>query len=72
MGNPRQVDRCSYFVGRQYYHPSVSGGDEVTLSHIEIVTSSGLLQLVDDLCGDEDRINEVFPLEAINGVLSSK
>lgn len=67
----KQVDRCSYFVGRQYYHQSPSGGDKLMLSHIEILTSDGLLQFVDDLCGDDDKIDEAFPLDFVAEMLQS-
>lgn len=66
---PKQVARCSYFVGRHYDHRSPSGGDELTLSHIEIVTSDGLLQFVDDLCGDDDKTNQAFPWDFVRKVL---
>jgi len=67
--NPKQVPHCSYFVGRQYYHSSPSGGDELTISHIEIVTSDGFLQFIDDLCGNDDRIDQAFPWDFVNEVL---
>lgn len=70
ISNPEQVDRCSYFVDRKYFHRSVAGGDELTISHLEFVTLDGLLQFVDDLCGDERKISQTFPLDYIGEVLS--
>ncbi|MCH7701068.1 MAG: hypothetical protein IID37_05220 [Planctomycetes bacterium] len=63
--DPRLVDRCSYFVNRKYYHRSPAGGDKLVISHLEFVTSNGLLKFLDDLCGDEAKIAALFPIEQI-------
>lgn len=65
LGDPEQTDRCSYFVGRDYYHPSPAGGDGLTISHLEFVTVKGLWQFIDDLCGDEAKIGRTFPLDHV-------
>jgi hypothetical protein len=60
---PQQVDCCSYFVKREYSHPSGGGGDRMTISHLEFVTCDGLLQFVESRCGDDEAINRTFPLD---------
>ncbi len=71
VSDPLQTDRCSYYVNRTYFHRSVSGGEELTLSHLEIVTRDGLLTFVDELCGDNCRIEKTFPWEDIAELLPS-
>lgn len=63
--DPKPVDRCSYFVDRIYSHRSVRGGDELAISHLEFVTSNGLLKFVDDLCGDDAKVEASFPMTQI-------
>ena len=63
-GTPAQVDRCSYWVGRTYSHRSPAGGDQVTLSHLEILTTNGLRLFVNELCGG-GRILHSFPLDHV-------
>jgi hypothetical protein len=63
--DPEQTDRCPYFVGRQYYHSSGLGSDRTTLSHLEFVTSDGLLQLVRGICGSEQQVQQAFTVEHV-------
>jgi hypothetical protein len=63
--DPHLVERCSYFVGRSYFHPSVSGGNELSLSHLEFVTVAGLGSLVHELCGTEQQVETTFPAERV-------
>jgi len=63
--DPQSVDRCSYFVGRKYFHRSISGGDKLVISHLEFVTPDGLRRFVDELCGNEARIDALFPARRI-------
>jgi len=64
--DPKTTDHCSYFVNRSYFHQSSFAGDEFNLSHLEFVTLAGLLDFVDALCGDSDRVDKTFPLEEDN------
>ena len=57
LGLPRQVDRCSYFVG-QYYSAGLLSGESLTPSHIEFVTLRGLETL---LAGVFDFDSRWFP-----------
>lgn len=70
--DPHSVRRCSYFVNLSYYHHGAMAGDELIISHLEFVTVDGLVQFVDDLTGDDDRLNRTFPVEhavnIVNGV----
>ena len=61
--NPHMVDRCSYFVNLSYYHHGAMTGDELIISHLEFVTLDGLMQFVDDLTGDEEKLGKSFPVQ---------
>jgi len=63
--DPHQTDRCSYFVRRSYFHRSPSSGDQVTLSHLEFVTLSGLGSLIQDVCGTEEKLDKTFPMHSV-------
>jgi len=41
-GDPTQVDRCSFFIGRYYEAGDRMRGASLTISHLEFVTLSGL------------------------------
>jgi hypothetical protein len=64
---PQQTDRCSYYVNQSYYHKSASGGDEMTISHLEFLTVAGLCQFVDQLCGNEGRMRQSFSIDSLVG-----
>ena len=64
--DPQLADRCSFFVDRSYYHRSPSGGDQVTLSHLEFVTVTGLAALVADVCGSDANLDKTFPKEVVD------
>lgn len=66
---PRQTDRCSYFVNLSYYHNTMLSGDEMTLSHLEFLTVAGLHEFVGQLCGSDDRLADSFPVEDVLSVL---
>jgi hypothetical protein len=57
--DPKQVERCPYFIGRPYFHRGLISG-QMTLSHLEFVTYSGLTNFVNYLCGSEHRLEETF------------
>ena len=40
--DPVQVDRCSFFIGRDYEAGDRVRGSNLTISHLEFVTLSGL------------------------------
>lgn len=67
---PRQTDRCSRFVNLSYYHRSGLTGDEMTISHLEFVTVTGLCQFVDQLCGNDERVSGSFPIEDVLAALN--
>jgi len=67
---PRQTDRCSYFVNLFYYHRSGLTGDEMTISHLEFVTVTGLCEFADQLCGNDERVSQSFPIEDVLGALN--
>lgn len=61
---PRQVDRCPYFIDRQYEGGGRIGGFLYRASHLEFVTLSGLVRMIDTLFGQET-ISTVFPVDQI-------
>jgi hypothetical protein len=55
-GDPVKVDRCSFFVGREYEAGNRMQGTRLTISHLEFVTLSGLEALMKSIAG-----NAFFP-----------
>lgn len=51
--NPELVNRCSFFVNREYLYQSSSGKNKFVISHLEFVTSDGLLEFANYLCSDD-------------------
>ena len=51
---PEQTQHCSYFVGKQYTFPNMTGVLSYRISHIEIVTHQGLANFVRDCLNNED------------------
>lgn len=65
LDTPKLVDRCPYFVGREYVHNAVMHQNEFKLSHLEIVTSKGLTDLLDLIVGNESRVSDNYPFEKV-------
>lgn len=63
--DPENVDRCSYFVHLAYYHADAYYGSELTISHLEFVTVKGLLAFVDEVSGDDNKLDASFPLNYV-------
>lgn len=53
ISDPELVDRCSFFVNQQYSYPSKYKDKKFVISHLEFVTSKGLLDFVNYLCSDD-------------------
>lgn len=66
---PRQTDRCSYFVNLPYYHNCGLSGDKMTISHLEFLTVAGLREFVEQMCGNDDRLRDSFPVDDVLGAL---
>jgi hypothetical protein len=49
VGDPRQTERCSYFIGRSYVGDDKLRSVRYLISHLEFVTLTGLVTLADDL-----------------------
>ena len=70
VGDPFQTDRCSFYVGKSYTAGKpIAGGTDVTVSHLEFVTLSGLEELLRDIAAVD---NAWFPHEPISRLLASK
>ena len=70
--DPHQIDRCSYFIHLSYYDiGSLHPGDELTISHLEIVTLKGLIAFVDEISGNDDKLSASFPNEHVVKLLFS-
>ncbi|MCE5309383.1 MAG: hypothetical protein LLG20_17215 [Acidobacteriales bacterium] len=64
-GDPVKVDRCSFFVGREYEAGDRMRGARLTISHLEFVTLAGLDALMKSIAG-----NAFFPpIETIERLL---
>ena len=58
LENPRQADRCSYYIGRSYFAGNQLSGFNYQISHLEFVTYTGLERMVSGLFSD---VRIVFP-----------
>ncbi len=67
---PRRTDRCSYFINLLYRHGGGLTNDEMTISHLEFVTVTGLSQFADQLYGSDERLSQSFPLDDALGALN--
>jgi hypothetical protein len=63
---PHPQERCSCYIGKGYSTGGIQFPEPVTLSHLEIVTQSGLYTFVDRYLSNEARITAVFPGAGIN------
>jgi len=67
-GDPVQCDHCTLFVGRNY---DVSKFDpNFTISHLEIVTSSGLIKFIDEFLIDVERMNALYHYPSIEAAIA--
>ena len=57
-GDPVQVDRCSFFIGRDYRAGDPMRFEHLTISHLEFVTEAGLEDLTKSIFGTD---NSWFP-----------
>lgn len=62
---PAHTDRCQYYLGKNYYVKEVFHGFNYGISHLEIMTTSGLKKFLDDegkweTIFPEDRLRETF------------
>lgn len=67
LSGPKQINRCNLFVNNAY-SMSVQG-PTLRLSHIEIVTLTGLADLVTDCLADKEAMETIFPGEAVKSAL---
>jgi hypothetical protein len=56
--DPGKVDRCSFYVGREYLAGDRARGTTLTISHLEFVTLSGLEPLTTNILNED---NSWFP-----------
>ncbi|MFM2429761.1 MAG: hypothetical protein RLZZ511_974 [Cyanobacteriota bacterium] len=59
ISDPRQVDRCSYFIGKTYTNDITPRKNELTISHLEFVTLNGLAAFMNSAFSGT-AINETF------------
>jgi hypothetical protein len=53
ISDPEMVNRCSFFVNRQYRYQLAYYEEKFVISHLEFVTSDGLLEFVNHLCSKD-------------------
>jgi hypothetical protein len=57
---PEPIERCAYFVGRNYSARGFPVGDDMTLSHLEIVTQTGLRNFLSTMFGTSEAVDAAF------------
>ena len=62
---PKQTDRCSFFVGKSYEMGDKRGGTTMWLSHIEIMTLKGFEEFVKSQLISEKGVGELFSFDGI-------
>jgi hypothetical protein len=62
---PKKSKRCEYLLGKEYYLREVMKGFSYRLSHLSIMTLSGLKQFLFDLRDKEDAWKKLFPLKSL-------
>lgn len=69
MGNrvssPIQVERCSYYVNRNYEHKGFPAWTEVSVSHLEFVTENGLVQFITDYFGSHELVERTLAISYV-------
>jgi len=70
VASPRQVSRCPYFVQMSYVGGDRLHGMSYSISHLEFVTLAGLGGLIDELSGDDSKLNALFPIKRIVELLA--
>ena len=61
VADPKQVNRCSCFIGKDYKMGTELASTRLWISHMEIVTLDGLRSFVESHCMTEDGMKKVFP-----------
>lgn len=70
--DPAQADRCPCFVNRDYQVGNNMAGDWMSISHIEIMTFSGLDSFVkEQLCSDRG-MSAFFPLDGVMAAVKNQ
>lgn len=74
ISEPRQVNRCSYYVNVTEIKPPFPVGNPVTLSHIEFLNVTGLSEFINDLGsdGNENNLMRTFPEGWIEDLIEDK
>jgi hypothetical protein len=65
IADPHAVNRCSYFVHVDYEHPTAFATDKLTISHLELVTLTGLDALINEVTGDDSRLDASYPFDIL-------
>jgi hypothetical protein len=69
---PTQSDRCSCFVNKEYEVGNKLANTRMSISHVEIMTFSGLeLFVKEELCSDRG-VNEFFSLDGVKAALENQ
>ena len=68
---PRQVDRCSYYVNKSYWHDHAYVGEGLAVSHLEFVTQRGLVELIDMVAADALGPKKLFALDVVKEHVST-
>jgi hypothetical protein len=72
LSGPTQADRCPCFAGKEYLMGSNLAGTQFLLSHVEIMTVSGLQAFVERSLMTREGMASLFPAEGIVKAVSSR
>jgi hypothetical protein len=64
-GDPTQADRCPIYVDKRYLMGSGGGQVAFYVSHVELLTSTGLDRFISEYVASATTIEKLFPIEAL-------
>jgi len=69
ISDPTQTDRCSCFIDKEYSMGNGITGDQLRLSHVEIVTFNGMKKFIADHLITAEGMAQIFPQQGIADAL---
>lgn len=69
--DPTPCDHCSVYVDKSYVANNIAG-EYFSISHLEMMTSSGLSKFIKDCLINEAAMAGIFPINAIQGIIAEQ
>ncbi|MEX2411837.1 MAG: hypothetical protein WD607_10815 [Candidatus Paceibacterota bacterium] len=69
VSSPTRIDRCPYFINKNYFVGAGVWGLEYFITHLEILTISGLKAYIKDFILDKNERLRIFPPQEIDRFL---